>query len=90
MDILLSYDVSDKQGEVKRTLKQLGYYSEFTFREVTIRLPNTTVWKKNTSDVDQAITDIQNIASSLGIQLERAIAVPFGSIWQAIRGYPHR
>ena len=88
MDVLLTYDVSDKQSEVKKELRALGYLSKFTFDGKTIYLPNTTVWKKDTGDFNKAISDIQTIAGFLNIKLERAIAVPWGYDWQSIIGYP--
>ena len=57
-DILITYDVSDKNKEMKVALKALGYMDNWKSNEQTYYLPNTTMWKKDTT-VSQGIEDMQ-------------------------------
>lgn len=54
----------------------MGYSDSFIFevKSKTYYLPNTTLWhsKKNSN---QAVHDLQGVCYSLGVSLEKAIAV---------------
>ena len=85
--ILITYDVSGRQVEMKSELKTLGYSDSWQASGKTYYLPNTTLWKKDVS-ASQGKTDMINTANKLSISLERAIAVEFSS-WDGIEGKPH-
>ena len=74
-NVLISYDVSDKNPEVKAALKALNYYDYFTLGTSKVyNLPNTTLWHKSKSS-DQAMADMKKVCSDLRVTLERAVAV---------------
>lgn len=75
-NVLISYDVSAKNPEVKAALQALNYYDYFTIAGSTkvYYLPNTTLWHKSKSS-DQAMADMKKVCSDLRVTLEKAIAV---------------
>lgn len=75
-NVLISYDVSAKNPEVKAALLALSYYDHFTLAgsSKVYYLPNTTLWHKAKSS-DQAMADMKKVCSTLGVILEKAIAV---------------
>lgn len=74
--VLISYDVSAKNPEVKAALIALGYHESFKFSLASkvYQLPNTTLWHKSKSS-DQAMSDMKNVCITLNVKLEKAIAV---------------
>ena len=77
MKTLLTYDVSQKHTEIKSELLTKGYKKKYTLSSgVECNLPNTTVWKDNTSPT-AAIADLTGITDKLRVRLERAFAVDF-------------
>lgn len=87
MSVLLTYDVDKLHISYKKALKAKGYSDYWTANNNTYYLPNTTLWKKDGA-VTTAKTDMQNVAATLKIKLERAIAVEFSS-WDGIPGEKH-
>lgn len=74
-NVLISYDVNKSHTEVKAKLEALGYYDNFTNTgESKKYLPNTTLWHPTKSS-NQAISDLKTVCSSLGVTLEKAVAV---------------
>ncbi|QNR83592.1 hypothetical protein H9N25_16775 [Pedobacter riviphilus] len=74
-NILISYDVNKLHTQVKASLELLGYYDNFTNTgESKKYLPNTTLWHPNKSS-NQAISDLKTVCNSLGVILEKAVAV---------------
>lgn len=91
MYVLLTYDVSDKQSDVKKSLLEKDYVASFPTGGKTVYLPDTTVCKLNSSDFKAALKDIQSIAAEHKVTLRRAIAVTYeDNNWQAIYGEPHK
>jgi len=86
-DALITYDVSSKQIEMKERLKVKGYMDRWLANGRTYYLPNTTLWKQNTT-AEQGKSDMIEVANYLRINLERAIVVPT-SPWSGIEGRPH-
>lgn len=86
-NVLITYDVSARNPEVKAALKALGYMDSWESEGVTYNLPNTTLWKQGSAQ--QGKTDMVSVAASLRVTLERAIAVEFSN-WSGIPGQPHR
>ncbi|MDP4265556.1 MAG: hypothetical protein Q8941_23735 [Bacteroidota bacterium] len=99
MDILITYDLAEKAGQVskhtavKDGMKALGYMEKFNSTDeqtkvtTTYYLPNTTLWKKEITST-QAKNDILNVAKQNGAEVERLIATKFES-WAAIPGKPY-
>lgn len=75
-NVLISYDVSDKNPEVKAALKVLGYSDSYTLGTApkVYYLPNTTLWHKAKSS-DQAMADMKRVCAELRVTLEKAVAV---------------
>lgn len=72
--VLISYDVSDKNPEVKAALKALIYYDAFKIGDKQYDLPNTTLWHKSKTS-DEAMADMKKVCSDLKVKLEKAVAV---------------
>ncbi|MFN3754525.1 hypothetical protein [Flavobacterium sp.] len=74
--VLISYDVSAKNPEVKAALLALNYYDHFTLGSASrvYELPNTTLWHKTKSS-DQAMSDMKKVCADLRVTLEKAVAV---------------
>ncbi len=87
MKTLLTYDVGDKQKEVKDELLKKGYSKRLSLQTKVCNLPNTTVWKDNTTP-STAIADIKSITANLRVKLTRAVAVDFAT-WDGIEGDPN-
>lgn len=76
MKVLISYDVSAKNPEVKAALLALNYYDHFTLGNTSkvYQLPDTTLWHKTKSS-DQAMSDMKKVCTELKVTLEKAVAV---------------
>lgn len=74
--ILISYDVSDKNPEVKAALIELGYAKTWKNQgnPKIYTLPNTTLWHASKTS-DQGLLDMQRVCRNLGVVLEKAISV---------------
>ncbi|SEO20376.1 hypothetical protein SAMN05444671_0699 [Flavobacterium sp. CF108] len=74
--ILISYDVSDKNKEVKDALIALGYKESWknAGNEKIYHLPNTTLWHQSKSS-KQGLVDMQSVCTNLKVKLEKAISV---------------
>lgn len=74
--ILISYDVSDRNPEVKAALLELGYQDRWSYTNSNriYLLPNTTLWHHNKSS-DQGLLDMQTVCRNLRVELEKAISV---------------
>ena len=79
MGTVVSYDVSDKNPEMKAEMQSKGYHDRWDEtqdgKKVTINLPESTLWHKD-KPVTQGLKDMQEAAKKLKIRLERAVAVP--------------
>lgn len=75
-NVLISYDVSAKNSEVKAALIALNYHDNFKLGAApkVYQLPNTTLWHKEKSS-DQAMLDMKRVCAELNVTLEKAIAV---------------
>lgn len=88
MGIVVSYDVSDKNPQMKQKMIDRGYADSWESDGVITYLPNTTLWKSDAA-VSQGIADLKASAAALNITLERAVAVP-SAPWASIPGKPHK
>jgi hypothetical protein len=73
-NVLISYDVNDKNSDVKAALLNLNYYEAFEQYGKNYNLPNTTLFHPNKSS-DQAMADMRKVCNDLKVILEKAIAV---------------
>lgn len=73
-NVLISYDVSAKNPEVKAALLKLNYYEAFNQDGKNYNLPNTTLFHQNKSS-DQAMVDMKKVCRDLNVTLEKAVAV---------------
>ncbi|CAF3421849.1 unnamed protein product, partial [Rotaria sp. Silwood2] len=87
LNVLLTYDISEKNTEVKNALKQepFNYREEWALSDKKPQiLPETTLWKPSTTS-RQALADIQSLISNLNSQngwniiLERCVTVDFAT-----------
>lgn len=94
MNVLITYDIKSvpnesKDTEVKDGMKALGYMQSYSLtkddKTTTYYLPNTTLWKQNTSP-QKAKQDLQSVALRCKAEVERLIAVEWNSNWDAIPG----
>lgn len=96
MKILITYDVSQSQPEVKKELMARGFFDDWIADEKTYYMPNTTLWHPNLTGPDEAKRIIHDVIAKLNlnepankkIRIERFIAVPCES-WSGIEGDPH-
>lgn len=74
--ILISYDINKSHTQVKGEMEKLGYTDSFKYNPnpKVNYLPNTTLWHQKKSS-DQAIIDLKAVCKSLGVILEKAVAV---------------
>ena len=95
MDAVITYDIksgASKDTAVKNGMKAIGYLDHFVTqengRQVTYTLPNTTLWRNNTSPL-QAKNDLQAVARSCNADIERLLATEITANWVAIPGKPY-
>jgi len=92
MAIIVTYDVNDKHQELKQILFNKEYSDRIPHTDNgkprPVYLPNTVVYH-TAKTTKQGKDDVQAAAESLGIKLERCIAVPADS-WSAIWGEPFK
>jgi hypothetical protein len=99
MDAIITYDLEEKafqeskHTEVKTAMKALGYHDHFNFtdsagRKTTYYLPNTTLWKKDTTPTT-AKADLLKVAAEKKATVERLFADQFTDNWVAIPGKPY-
>lgn len=73
--VVLCYDVSDKNTEVKNALKEMGYSDVWLKLPINklCDMPDTTVWH-STKTVSGATKDIQEVCNSLNVTLEKSFS----------------
>ena len=98
MDVIIAYDVSQRQTEVKKKLLENGFMDRWTNpQKVTYYLPNTTLWHHNQISPKTAHDLFNAVIVELNkgqqpnkiIKIERFIANQFVEGWSAIPGQPH-
>jgi hypothetical protein len=87
VNVLVSYDVSGQQGQVKTAMEALGYSDRGTDNNRTYYLPYTTLWKRDVPSLETGISDLQAVTARIGVTLERAVSVQ-AFPWAAIPGAP--
>ncbi len=91
MQIILIYEVNERQEEVKELLLQRGYLDKITGKDANSYLPSATLYKefneKGDSPID-SLNDIMEISEKYNLTLERAIAFEIND-WCGIVGTSH-
>lgn len=89
-DVLISYDVNDKQDEVKKELKKLNYMDNFLFENQTTTnyLSETTLWKRDTNTPTSKV-EMVKVCAQLNVKLERFVATEFTKV-SAIQGKSYK
>ena len=93
MNVLLCFEVSDKQEAVRKELASKGYMSSWKIKrgrdEVTFNLPGNTMWKKGDNmSPAKAKEDIKKSTSALNVKIIRAVALVVGK-WDGMTGMQH-
>ena len=75
-DVLISYDIPHSHKAVKDSMKSKGYRETWNYTDGTkiYNLPNTTLWKPDTSS-DTAMSDLKASCAAASVSLERAVSV---------------
>jgi predicted Rossmann fold nucleotide-binding protein DprA/Smf involved in DNA uptake len=74
--VVLCYDVSDKNTQVKDALKELKYLDWWkkTSTNTIIEMPDTTVWH-TAKTVSEAVKDLEDICKNLKVVPEKVTAL---------------
>ncbi|MFH1005021.1 MAG: hypothetical protein V1781_05960 [Bacteroidota bacterium] len=93
MNVLICFEVSDKQEAVKKELLQKGYMSSWKAKrgkgEITCYLPFNSVWKKGENmGPTAAKEDLKKTASQMGVKIIRALAISVSGKWDGVVGTP--
>ncbi|TAL60587.1 MAG: hypothetical protein EPN85_06985 [Bacteroidetes bacterium] len=93
MNVMICFEVSGKQEQVRKELAALGYMSNWRITrgrdELTFNLPSTALWKKGENmSPAKAKEDLKKTASQLKIKVVRAIALVVGK-WDGATGEQH-
>ena len=95
MDAVITYDINKRHAEIKSEMKKLGYSDKWVIdKKTTYYLPNTTLWKENTT-LAKALDDMKSVIAKLNktnilnpIKLQRCITLS-ADPWNGIQGDPH-
>lgn len=93
MNVMLCFEVSGKQEQVRNELASKGYMSSWRTKrgrdEITYFLPSSAMWKKGENfSPAKAKEDLKKCASQLGVKVVRAVALVVGK-WDGMTGTPH-
>jgi hypothetical protein len=90
MNVMICFDVSGKQAQVKEALASLGYMSSWKISrghdEITFNLPANAMWKKGENmSPAKAKEDLKKAVKEAGVKTIRAIALTIGK-WDGVTG----
>jgi hypothetical protein len=96
MQILITYDVSIRQPEVKKELKTKGFLDYWVDNQISYYLPNTTLWHPNLPATTEGKRIFLEVVAKLNlgqpvekhIKVERLMVTSFSS-WSGEPGNPH-
>jgi len=71
---LVTFYVSDRETEVRDAMLQRGYEDSWEYDGAIYDLPDSMVWKENTS-LETALTDLRTVASACDVVLEGSVIV---------------
>lgn len=74
--VVICYTIDKKKLEVKKAMKELGYFDDFWIfkQEKKYKLTNCTLWH-NKKRVSESTKDIKRVCNSLGVTLLKSFAV---------------
>ena len=90
MNVMICFEVSGKQEQVREQLASLGYMSSWRIvrgrDELTFNLPSTAMWKKGENmSPAKAKEDLKKATSNLKVKTLRAVALVVGK-WDGMTG----
>lgn len=94
MNVMICFEVSEKQEQIRKELASKGYMSSWKVRrgkdELTFHLPSNALWKKGENfSPAKAKEDLQKAAKNASIKVIRAVALVV-SKWDGMTGSPVR
>ena len=92
MNVMICFEVSDKQAQVRKALTSKGYMSSWKVKrgrdELTFYLPSNALWNKGDHfSPAKAKEDLHNACKSLNVKITRTIAMVV-SKWDGATGSP--
>ena len=92
MNVMLCFEVSGKQDEIRQELASKGYMSSWKVTrgkdQLTFHLPSTAMWKKGENfSPAKAKEDLQKTAKGLNVKVVRTVAMVV-SKWDGMTGSP--
>ena len=93
MNVMICFEVSDKQEQVRNSLTSKGYLSSWRITrghdEITYNLPSTSMWKKGDNmSPAKAKEDLKNACKESKVKMVRVMAMVIGK-WDGITGDNH-
>lgn len=81
MNVMISFEVSSKQENIRKELAAIGYMASWKVKrgkdELTYYLPSNCMWKKGeTMSPAKAKEDLKKAASQVNTKVIRAIVLP--------------
>ena len=92
MNVMLCFEVSGNQEQVRKELTKRGYMGSWRTKrgrdEITYYLPSNALWKKGENfSPSLAKEDLKKSASAAGVKIVRAMALVVGK-WDGMTGSP--
>ncbi|MBI4930311.1 MAG: hypothetical protein HY841_06080 [Bacteroidetes bacterium] len=93
MNVVLCFEVSAKQDQVRQELASKGYMSNWKVKrgsrdEITYHLPSNLLWKKGKDmSPTKAKEELKKAANALNVKVTRAVALVV-SRWDGMTGTP--
>ena len=90
MNVMICFEVSGKQEQIRKELSALGYMSNWRIvrgrDELTFNLPSNAMWRKGENmSPAKAKEDLKKAASQHKVKVVRGIAVVVGK-WDGMTG----
>ena len=90
MNVMICFEVSGKQEQVRKELASKGYMSNWRIArgrdEITYNLPSNSMWKKGENmSPAKAKEDLKNAVKQTNTKVVRAVALVIGK-WDAMTG----
>ena len=90
MNVMICFEVNDKQEQVRAELASKGYMSNWRITrgrdQLTFNLPSSAMWKKSENmSPAKAKEDLKAAAKKVNVKVSRAIALSVGK-WDGMTG----
>jgi len=95
MNVMLCFEVSAKQDQLRKELASKGYMSSWKVQrgsrdEITYHLPSNVLWKKGKEmSPTKAKEELKKAATQLNVSIIRTVAITFGK-FDGMTGTPVR